>query len=172
MKLRYERGALADLDEVFAYIAADSREAAGRLVARIERVATRIAASLATPGTDHQMGPDRVLRAQPPSSVSLAVRHSSTRSITVCRPSGFNRTLHAASEVVLNSHKQNIRLLFRVNADMEGPSFAALQNLRLFVCAKQYIAPERAVELRKIEATRMVLVAMRRDGKMRSENVW
>jgi plasmid stabilization system protein ParE len=46
MKLRYERGALADLDEIFAYIiAADSREAAGRLVARIERVATRIAAS-------------------------------------------------------------------------------------------------------------------------------
>ena len=40
MKLRYERGALADLDEIFAYIAADSREAAGRLVARIERVAT------------------------------------------------------------------------------------------------------------------------------------
>ena len=30
MKLRYERGALADLDEIFAYIAADSREAAGR----------------------------------------------------------------------------------------------------------------------------------------------
>jgi hypothetical protein len=43
MKLRYERG--ADLDESFAYIAADSREAAGRLVARIERVAARIAAS-------------------------------------------------------------------------------------------------------------------------------
>jgi plasmid stabilization system protein ParE len=31
MKLRYERGALADLDEIFAYIAADSREAAGAL---------------------------------------------------------------------------------------------------------------------------------------------
>jgi plasmid stabilization system protein ParE len=30
MKLRYERGALADLDEIFAYIAADSRQAAGR----------------------------------------------------------------------------------------------------------------------------------------------
>jgi toxin ParE1/3/4 len=45
MKFRYERGALADLDEIFAYIAADSREGAGRLVARIERVATRIAAS-------------------------------------------------------------------------------------------------------------------------------
>ena len=38
MKLRYERGALADLDEIFAYIAADSREAAARLVARIEKV--------------------------------------------------------------------------------------------------------------------------------------
>src|ERR1700674_1187115 len=45
MKLRYERGALADLDEIFAYIAADNREAAGRLVARIERVAARIAVS-------------------------------------------------------------------------------------------------------------------------------
>jgi toxin ParE1/3/4 len=45
MKLRYERGALADLDEIFAYMAADNREAAGRLVARIERVAARIAAS-------------------------------------------------------------------------------------------------------------------------------
>jgi toxin ParE1/3/4 len=45
MRLRYERGALADLDEIFAYIAADSREAAGRVVARIEEVAKRIAAS-------------------------------------------------------------------------------------------------------------------------------
>jgi plasmid stabilization system protein ParE len=45
MKPRYERGALADLEEIFAYIAADNREAAGRVVARIERVATRIAAS-------------------------------------------------------------------------------------------------------------------------------
>jgi plasmid stabilization system protein ParE len=36
MKLRYERGALADLDEIFAYIAADDPEAAARLVARIE----------------------------------------------------------------------------------------------------------------------------------------
>jgi toxin ParE1/3/4 len=45
MKLRYERGALADLDEIFAYIAEDNREAAGRLVARIEEVAGRIAAS-------------------------------------------------------------------------------------------------------------------------------
>ena len=39
MKLRYEHGALADLDEIFAYIAADKREAAGRLVARIEHEA-------------------------------------------------------------------------------------------------------------------------------------
>jgi toxin ParE1/3/4 len=45
MKLRYERGALADLDEIFADIAADNREAAARLVARIEDVAARIAAS-------------------------------------------------------------------------------------------------------------------------------
>ena len=45
MKLRYERGALADLDEIFAYIAADNREAAARLVARIEEAVGRIAAS-------------------------------------------------------------------------------------------------------------------------------
>ena len=56
MKLRYERGALADLDEIFAYIAADSREAAGRLVARIERVATRIAASPRIGGTTRKSG--------------------------------------------------------------------------------------------------------------------
>jgi toxin ParE1/3/4 len=43
MKLRYERGALADLDEIFAYIAADNRRAAARLVARIDDVAKRIA---------------------------------------------------------------------------------------------------------------------------------
>jgi toxin ParE1/3/4 len=45
MKLRYERGALADLDEIFAYVAADNREAADRLVARIEDLAKRIADS-------------------------------------------------------------------------------------------------------------------------------
>ena len=45
MKLRYERGALADLDEIFAYIAADIPTAAGRLVARIEDTARRIAAA-------------------------------------------------------------------------------------------------------------------------------
>src|ERR1700726_2714283 len=45
MKLQYERGALADLDEIFAYIAADNREAAGRLVTRIEHAAARIAVS-------------------------------------------------------------------------------------------------------------------------------
>jgi plasmid stabilization system protein ParE len=55
MKLRYERSALADLDEIFAYIAADSREAAGRLVAR-ERVATRIAASPRIGGTTRKSG--------------------------------------------------------------------------------------------------------------------
>ena len=43
MKLRYERGALADLEEIFAYIAQDNRVAAARLVARIEEVAARIA---------------------------------------------------------------------------------------------------------------------------------
>ena len=43
MKLRYERGALADLDEIFAYVAQDNRAAAARLVARIEQVAARIA---------------------------------------------------------------------------------------------------------------------------------
>ena len=45
MKLRYERGVLADLDEIFAYIAADNREAAARLVARIEDVVKLIAAT-------------------------------------------------------------------------------------------------------------------------------
>jgi toxin ParE1/3/4 len=45
MKLRYERGALADLEEIFAYVARDNREAAARLVARIEQVAARIAES-------------------------------------------------------------------------------------------------------------------------------
>jgi toxin ParE1/3/4 len=45
MKLRYERGALADLDEIFAYIAADNREAAAQLVTRMEEVAARISAS-------------------------------------------------------------------------------------------------------------------------------
>jgi toxin ParE1/3/4 len=45
MKLRYERGALADLDEIFAHIAQNNRGAAARLVARIEQVAARIAES-------------------------------------------------------------------------------------------------------------------------------
>ena len=45
MKLRYERGALADLDEIFAYIAADNRTAAARLVGRIEDASRRIAAT-------------------------------------------------------------------------------------------------------------------------------
>jgi toxin ParE1/3/4 len=43
MRLRYERGALADLDEIFAYIAADNPEVAARLVERFEQVAARIA---------------------------------------------------------------------------------------------------------------------------------
>jgi toxin ParE1/3/4 len=42
-ELRYQRGALADLDEIFAYIARDNEEAAARLVARVEQVAGRIA---------------------------------------------------------------------------------------------------------------------------------
>jgi toxin ParE1/3/4 len=45
MKLRFERGALADLEEILAYIAADNPEAAARLVARIEDTARRIAAN-------------------------------------------------------------------------------------------------------------------------------
>jgi toxin ParE1/3/4 len=43
MKIRYERGALADLDEIFEYIARDNRVAAARLVARFEEAAARIA---------------------------------------------------------------------------------------------------------------------------------
>ena len=43
MKLRYERGALADLEEIFAYIAKDNRKAAAQVVARIERVTAEIA---------------------------------------------------------------------------------------------------------------------------------
>ena len=43
MKLRFERGALADLDEIFAYIAKNNPEAAAKLVARIENAAARIA---------------------------------------------------------------------------------------------------------------------------------
>ena len=43
MKLRYERGALADLDEIFSYIARDNRKAAERLAARFEEMAARIA---------------------------------------------------------------------------------------------------------------------------------
>jgi len=43
MRLRYERGALADLEAIFAYIAQDNREAAARLVTRIEDAARRTA---------------------------------------------------------------------------------------------------------------------------------
>ncbi|HMG79986.1 MAG TPA: type II toxin-antitoxin system RelE/ParE family toxin [Xanthobacteraceae bacterium] len=45
MKLRFERGALADLDGIFAYIAQDNPPAAARLVTRIEEAAARIAAT-------------------------------------------------------------------------------------------------------------------------------
>jgi toxin ParE1/3/4 len=56
MKLRYERGALADLDEIFAYVAADNREAAGRLLSRIEYAAGRIAASPHIGGATRKSG--------------------------------------------------------------------------------------------------------------------
>jgi toxin ParE1/3/4 len=45
MKLRYERGALADLEDIFSFIAQDNPEAAAKLVVRIERVALQIAHS-------------------------------------------------------------------------------------------------------------------------------
>jgi toxin ParE1/3/4 len=45
VKLRYGRGALSDLKDIFAYIAADNPDAAARLVERIEDVAKRIAVS-------------------------------------------------------------------------------------------------------------------------------
>jgi toxin ParE1/3/4 len=56
MRLRYERGALADLDESFAYIAADNRGAAGRLVTRIEHAAARMAASPYIGGATRKLG--------------------------------------------------------------------------------------------------------------------
>ena len=43
MKLRYERGALADLEEIFAYVAKDNRRAAAQFVARIEQATAEIA---------------------------------------------------------------------------------------------------------------------------------
>lgn len=43
MRLRYGRGALRDLDEIFAYVAGDNPVAAARLVSRIESIATLIA---------------------------------------------------------------------------------------------------------------------------------
>jgi toxin ParE1/3/4 len=43
MKLRYERGALADLEQIFSYIAQDNPKAAAKLGARIEETAARIA---------------------------------------------------------------------------------------------------------------------------------
>ncbi len=45
MKLRYGRGALADLEEIFAYIEQHNPTAAARLVGRIENAAKRIAES-------------------------------------------------------------------------------------------------------------------------------
>jgi len=45
MRVRYERGALSDLEEIFAYVAEDDRAAAARLVANIENTVKRIAAN-------------------------------------------------------------------------------------------------------------------------------
>ena len=39
MRVRFNRGALADLDEIFSYIAKDSPSAAAELVDRLEEVA-------------------------------------------------------------------------------------------------------------------------------------
>ena len=72
MKLRYERGALADLDEIFTYIAQDNRDAAARLVARIEQVAVLIAETppLARPHASHASGDFRSEANGPARSVS------------------------------------------------------------------------------------------------------
>jgi toxin ParE1/3/4 len=43
MNLRYARGALPDLDEIFSYVARDNPRAAARLVARIEQMSALIA---------------------------------------------------------------------------------------------------------------------------------
>ena len=43
MRLRYSRGALADLDEIFNYIARDNPGAAARLIERIEEIASLLA---------------------------------------------------------------------------------------------------------------------------------
>jgi toxin ParE1/3/4 len=51
MKLRYERGALTDLDEIFAYVAQNDRSAAARLVEEIEKTASLIAATPEIGGT-------------------------------------------------------------------------------------------------------------------------
>jgi toxin ParE1/3/4 len=56
MKLRYERGALADLNEIFTYVAADNPEAAAHLVESIELVAARIAALPHIGGTTRRVG--------------------------------------------------------------------------------------------------------------------
>ena len=44
------------IDEIFAYMAADNREAAGRLVTRIEHAAARIAASPHIGGATRKSG--------------------------------------------------------------------------------------------------------------------
>jgi toxin ParE1/3/4 len=45
MKVRYERGALSDIADIFAYIAADDRGAAARLVARLEATVVTLGAN-------------------------------------------------------------------------------------------------------------------------------
>ena len=44
MKLRYERGALSDLDEIFWHIATDNPDAARRIVNRVKEVVKLIVA--------------------------------------------------------------------------------------------------------------------------------
>ena len=43
MKVRYTETALAELDQIFAYIARDNAYAAGRVVARVEQLVGRVA---------------------------------------------------------------------------------------------------------------------------------
>ena len=45
MKVRYERGALSDLAEIFAYIANDDRGAAARLIEQFEGMVGRLGAN-------------------------------------------------------------------------------------------------------------------------------
>jgi addiction module RelE/StbE family toxin len=42
MRVRYTQAALTEIDEIFAYIAADNPDAAARVVDRIEQVVARV----------------------------------------------------------------------------------------------------------------------------------